>query len=643
MAVPLIPRAHLFGNPSRVSAEISPDGRQVSFLAPLEGVLNVWVGPAEDLEAARPVTRDRLRGIRFHAWLADARHVLWIQDEGGDENWRIYAVDTETGEQRDLTALEGVQARFIQGSWERRREVLIGLNDRDPQYHDVYLLDVPSGTRTLVEQNDRFAYYVADHDLTLRLAAEQTAEGGYALFRRVGETWEPLLEVDREDALTTGPLFVDRGDVAWFKDSRGRDTAALVGIHLETGEAEVLGESAKADVESVLVHPTERRVQAWSVNHERVSWTVRDPEVAESFAHLSTVERGDFAVVSRTRDDGTWIVAYTRDDGPATWVRYHRASRQADRLFTSRPELEGAPLVRMHPRVLRSRDGLDLVSYLTLPQEAGETGHPEHPLPMVLVVHGGPWARDTFGFQPIHQWLANRGYAVLSVNFRGSTGFGKDFLNAADHEWGRKMHEDLLDAVEWAIDEGIARRDAVSILGGSYGGYATLVGLAFTPEVFACGVDIVGPSNLETLLATIPPYWKPLFETFARRVGDPRTEEGRALLQERSPLHRVDAIARPLLIGQGANDPRVKQAESDQIVQAMQAKGIDVTYVRFPDEGHGFARPENNLAFYAVTEAFLSEVLGGRFEPLGEELAGSSIEVPAGAEHIPGLSEALES
>ena len=262
-------------------------------------------------------------------------------------------------------------------------------------------------------------------------------------------------------------------------------------------------------------------------------------------------------------------------------------------------------------------------------------------MPLALLVHGGPWGRDEWGYNPVYQLLANRGYAALSVNFRGSTGFGKEFINAANMEWGGKMHDDLIDAVRWAIDQGIADPERVAILGGSYGGYATLVGLTFTPEVFACGVDIVGPSNLETLLNTIPPYWQPQIELFANRVGDHRTEEGRKLLQQRSPLTYVDNIRRPLLIGQGANDPRVKQAESDQIVQAMQQKEIPVTYVLYPDEGHGFARPENNLSFFAVAEAFLAECLGGRHEPPGEDFAGSSITVPAGARHIPGLREAL--
>jgi dipeptidyl aminopeptidase/acylaminoacyl peptidase len=333
------------------------------------------------------------------------------------------------------------------------------------------------------------------------------------------------------------------------------------------------------------------------------------------------------------------------DNGPVRYYRYDREGQQAHFLFSNRKALEGMPLAKMSPVVIASRDGLNLVCYYTLPvgSDSNGDGRPDEPLPMVLVVHGGPWARDVWGYNAWHQWLTNRGYAVLSVNFRGSTGFGKTFINRSTREWGAKMHDDLIDAVHWAIQQGIADADRVAIMGGSYGGYATLVGLTFTPEMFACGVDIVGPSNLVTLIESIPPYWQPQVELWTTRVGDHRTEEGRAFLTKCSPLTYVDRIQRPLLIGQGANDPRVKQTESDQIVQAMQEKNIPVTYVLFPDEGHGFARPENRLSFNAVAEAFLSECLGGRYEPIDDDFKGSSITVPIGADVLPGLTEALPS
>jgi dipeptidyl aminopeptidase/acylaminoacyl peptidase len=332
-------------------------------------------------------------------------------------------------------------------------------------------------------------------------------------------------------------------------------------------------------------------------------------------------------VVSRSLDDRVWAVLYVMDNGPVRYYLYDRDQKEARFLFTNREALESAKLARMHPVVIPARDGLDLVSYLSLPRWMDEDGdgRPAAPLPMVLFVHGGPWARDSWGYHSYHQWLANRGYAVLSVNYRGSTGFGKSFINAGNLEWAGKMHDDLLDSVEWAVREGVAARDRIAIMGGSYGGYATLVGLTFTPDVFACGVDIVGPSNIQTLLETIPPYWAPMMKVFTTRVGDHRTEEGREFLASRSPITFVERISKPLLIGQGANDPRVKQSEADQIVEAMRAKSIPVTYVLYPDEGHGFARPENRLSFNAVTDEFLGAHLGGRVEPVGDDFEGSSL------------------
>ena len=383
-------------------------------------------------------------------------------------------------------------------------------------------------------------------------------------------------------------------------------------------------------------------VQAVAFNYDRVRWQVVDQAIAPDLEYLKTVNDGEINILSRTLDDSRWTVAFVNDDGPVRFYLYDRPKRTATLLFTNRPKLESTTLASMHAREIKSRDGLTLMSYLTLPvwTDPDGDGAPATPLPMVLYVHGGPWARDVWGFNSTHQLLANRGYAVLSVNFRASTGFGKKFLNAGNREWAGKMHEDLLDAVNWAVSAKVADAKQVAIMGGSYGGYATLAGLTFTPDVFAAGVDIVGPSNLITLLNTIPPYWAPQIELFTTRVGDHRTPEGKKFLESRSPLTLVDRIARPLLIAQGANDPRVKQAESDQIVSAMKAKNIPVVYALFPDEGHGFARPENNVAFMAITEAFLAQHLKGRAEPVGDAFKGSSVTIPQGRELIPGVAAA---
>jgi dipeptidyl aminopeptidase/acylaminoacyl peptidase len=430
------------------------------------------------------------------------------------------------------------------------------------------------------------------------------------------------------------------GKSMYFTETRGRDTGALVSIDLKTKKQTVLAEDPKADAGDVLLHPTKRNLQAVAFEYEREHWKILDKSIEKDLTNLAKLDGGEVRIGSRTLDDKTWIVATTSEQHPGRYYVWDRAKQKATFLFAVKPELEKQPLVKMHPVVIKARDGLDLVSYLTLPAAADPDGDGKAnaPVPMVLWVHGGPWSRDNWGYDTAHQLFANRGYAVLSVNYRGSTGFGKKFLNASNLQWAKAMHDDLLDAVDWAVKAGVTPRDKVCIGGGSYGGYATLVGLAMTPDVFACGVDIVGPSSLATLLASIPPYWAPFLAVFRTRVGDPDTTDGKALLAAASPLTHAAKIKRPLLIGQGANDPRVKQAESEQIVAAMKKHGLPVTYVVFPDEGHGFHRPENNTAFFAVTEAFLSAHLGGFYLPITpEEVKASTMQVKDGKDGVPGL------
>jgi dipeptidyl aminopeptidase/acylaminoacyl peptidase len=645
-SVALIPRQLIFGNPQKAMPAISPDGSQISFLAPHQGVLNIWVAPALNPAAAVPVTNDTTRGIRFYTWAFTSRHILYIQDKGGDENWRLYVVDLANATTTDLTPIEGIQARIQEVSPHFPTEVLVGLNDRDRQLHDLYRVDLLSGQRSLVAFNEGFVGFTTDDHFKVRLASRMTPMGGMEMLKPTQEgDWELFQKVGPEDVLTTTDFGFDQsGHFLYMGDSRGRDTSALFKLDMDSGSAELLAEDPRADLERVIIHPTERTLQAAIFDYDRKTWQVLDASIAPDLEVLRGVSDGDLSISSRTLDDRVWIVGFGVDAGAPRYYRYDRSTRQADFLFTTRPELEGKPLAQMHPVIIPSRDGMNLVSYYTLPVDRVKEGsdRPDQPLPLVLFVHGGPWARDVWGYHSFHQWLANRGYAVLSVNFRGSTGFGKAFTNAGNLEWGAKMHADLVDAVQWAVSAGIADPAKVAIMGGSYGGYATLVGLTFTPDLFACGVDIVGPSNLVTLLETIPPYWAPMLQVFTTRVGDHRSEQGRAFLTSRSPLSYVDQIRKPLLIGQGANDPRVKQAEADQIVQAMQARGIPVTYLLYPDEGHGFARPENNLSFNAVTEAFFSRWLGGRCEPFGSDLNGSSLQVQTGAEFVPNLGETLQ-
>jgi dipeptidyl aminopeptidase/acylaminoacyl peptidase len=619
-------------------------------LAPVEGILNVWVAPIDDLASARPVTDDKVRDIRGYSWAYTGEHILYSQDKGGDENWHLYATEVATAATKDLTPIDGIHAQLENASDRFPEELLVGINDRNPQLHDVYRVNLLTAERELVQENPGVAGFVTDDDFAVRFAITFTPEGGQLMLapRRDAEgkveDWEEFLRIGPEDATSTGPAGFDKsGRVLYMIDSRDRNTSALFALNLDSGEQTLIAEDDRADVGEVLAHPTEKTVEAVGFTYARREWKILDDAIRADLEYLESVEDGELIVTSRSLDDQQWTVAYMLDDGPYKYYRYDRANRKAHFLFNSRDDLQQYPLAKMHTPIIDSRDGLPLVSYLTLPvgSDPDGDGVPDQALPMVLDVHGGPWARDDWGFNPTHQWLADRGYAVLSVNYRGSTGFGKEFVNAANREWAGKMHDDLIDAVNWAVDQGIAQRDKVAIMGGSYGGYATLVGLTFTPEAFACGVDIVGPSSLVTLLQNIPPYWAPMMPVMERRVGTVATEEGREELLARSPLQKVDQIQRPLLIGQGANDPRVTQLEADQIVHAMEAKQIPVTYVLYPDEGHGFSGEQNRMAFNAVTEAFLAEHLGGQFEPIGDDFKGSSIHVPTGAVNVPGLLDAL--
>lgn len=646
---PLIPRVAIFGNPERAQARISPKGDVISFLAPLNGYLNVFVVPVGGkLEDARPVTRDAARGIRKHFWAADGAHILYLQDSAGDENWRLHSVDIATGEDKDLTPLPGVQAQVIGMSRAEPEAVLVGLNDRDPKWHDVYKINLKTGQRALVQRNtERFSSFIADRDNIIRLAMRSMPDGAvqvHAFMLQGG--WKQMFDIPFEDSLTTYPIgFTADGKRFLMLDSMGRDKAALVSVDAMTGDKTVIGENRRADVSDVWVDPQTFEAEAYASEYLKNEWTGVDDVARADIAFLDQQLAGEPIVVSRADDDARWIVV---EDGPTTPLKVYLYERTPQKkltpLFDQRPALAGAPLQPMIPVEIQSSDGQTLVSYLTLPpgSDANGDGAPEKPVPLVINVHGGPWYRDSYGYNPEHQWLANRNYAVLSVNFRGSTGFGKAFINLGNKEWGGAMQRDLTDAMNWAIARGITTADKVAIYGASYGGYATLVGLTATPQQYACGVDVVGPSNLKTLLESIPPYWESTRNEFHLRVGDPTKADGAALLQERSPLSRAGAIVRPLLIAQGANDPRVKQAEAEQIVSAMRTRQLPVTYVLYPDEGHGFARPQNRISFYAMTEGFLQSCLGGRVEPIGRDFEGSSLEVKQGADRIPGLAEAIQ-
>lgn len=622
---PLIPRDVLFGNPVRTAPRLSPDGTRLAWIAPdKKNVLQVWVktiGKDDD----KVVTADKKRGIRQYFWAEDNRTLLYMQDTDGDENFHIYGVDLSTGNVRDYTPLQGVRAGLVGMDEKFPNEILVQLNARNRETFDAYRLNLETGALVLDTENPGdVAAWMADDDFKIRLGEVSTAEGGTELRVRddVKSPWRSWMKVGPEENL--GALdFTKDGKSLFIQSSIGSDTAGVRERNLATGAEKLIAASPDVDSGDVMIHPQKRIVEAVSFEPGRRQWKVIDPTVQADFDALAKVHDGDFSIVSRDRADKTWLVAYTSDRGPVSFYSWDRGAKKSTFLFTAQPKLENLTLAEMKAVVIPARDGLKLNSYLTLP-----AGVPAKNLPMVLFVHGGPWARDNWGYNPYAQWFANRGYACLQVNFRGSTGYGKKFLNAGNKEWGLKMHDDLIDAVDWAIAQGYADPKRVAIYGGSYGGYSALAGVTFTPEKFACSVDIVGPSNIRTLLNTIPPYWKPMLAQFSVRVGDINNEKDAELIKNASPLFKADKIKRPLLIGQGANDPRVKQAEAEQIVDAIIKNSGNVTCVVYPDEGHGFARPENRIDFNARAEAFLGTHLGGRTEPVtGGKVPGSTAEV----------------
>lgn len=631
----MIPRAQLFGNPSIAAPSISPDGRWLAWAASADKVMNLWVAPRGDMGAARQVTFDQRRGVVGHSWSQDSAYLLFSQDTDGDENFKLHAVELASGAQRCLTPTVDARASIAHISRTSPGRILVNLNGRDKRYADLYTLDLASGEMALVAENPGFAGFIVDDSYTVRFAVGPTADGGRQLLEPSGDgSWTTCSVADPEDARNTGWSHLDAdGTTLYAFDSRGRDTAALVAIDLSTRATTVLGASPLADVSSMLLDMATYRPVAYWIHHERPTIHVLDESVRADVAFLNAQELGQWNIASRTLDDQVWLVGSASDtQAGVTWV-YDRATRSLERLFLHRPELQGLPMARMQSTVVRSRDGLDLVCYLTLPREA-DTGEPlraRSPQPLVLLVHGGPWDRDRFGFNSMHQLLANRGYAVMNVNFRSSTGFGKQFINAGNGEWGRKMDDDLDDAVDWAVGAGIADPRRMAIVGGSYGGFAVLSALTKRPGRYACGVDIVGPSNLVSLLKAIPPHWEHERQMLYRAVGNPTTPEGMADLNARSPLHAAGNIADALMIAQGANDPRVPQSESDQMVDSLMSRGIPVTYLLFPDEGHGFSREPNRLIFNAMMEAFLARHLGGGLEPFEiEDFVGNTMQVQQG-------------
>jgi len=622
---PLIPRDTLFGNPEKTLPKISPDGKRLAWIAPDDkNVLQVWVKTVGGSDG-KVVTADKKRGIRSYFWAEDNKTLIYLQDADGDENWHVYGVDLKSGNVRDYTPFQGVRATISAIDPAFPDEVLVEMNLRDRKAMDVHRLNLATGALVLDTENPGDVVgWGADAKFQVRAAQVATPEGGTEI--RIRDTpkspWKSWMKVGPEEILGFEDFTAD-GRSAILTSSIGNDTARVVERDIATGAEKVIASSPEVDAGTLVIHPTRHVVQAVAFAPGRSRWTVVDPQVKADFEEIAKLSDGDFSLVNRDSADTHWLVSFSSDRGPVRYYDWDRTAKKGAFLFVHQPKLEGLQLAEMKPVVIKSRDGLSLNSYLTLP-----AGVSPRNLPMVLYVHGGPWARDVWGYSSTPQWFANRGYAVLQVNYRGSTGYGKKFLNAGNRQWGLKMHDDLIDAMDWAVQQGIADPSKVAIYGGSYGGYAALAGVTFTPDKFACAVDIVGPSNLTTLVHAIPPYWKPLRNVFDVRMGNVDDPKDADLVKSASPLFKADRIQRPLLIGQGANDPRVNKAESEQIVSAIEKNGGKVTYVIYSDEGHGFARPDNRIDFNARAEAFLGGCLGGRVEPMaGERQPGSTATV----------------
>jgi dipeptidyl aminopeptidase/acylaminoacyl peptidase len=643
--VPVIPKSVIFGNPARAVPLVSPDGKMIAWSAPYKGVLNIWVAEIGNLDNARVVTNSKDRPLTMFQW-DFTNNILYYKDVGGNENYHAFRVDLITGEDKDL--LPGMDSRSLifKLSCDHPELIAIATNARKPENLDVKKVNMLTGEIELIYQNDDSTIIEMDDDFNIKVGTRVLPDGTGQIVKMNDGKWEIKEAISADDINFTQILFLDKkGKFLFMQDSRTQDTSEIIKVNTETWEKTLVDFDPKSNVIDWIFSRSTKELVAIAYDHDKKYWKTLNESFKADMEFLSKLEDGEFSVDGMSQDDCIWIVTYNRDNGPVKYFLYDRSKRETEFLFSNRPVLESVLLSRMHPRIIRTKDGLDLVCYVSLPawMDCNDDGIPDQPIPMVINVHGGPAARDFWGYDGIHQFLTNRGYAVMSVNYRGSYGFGKRFLRLGDGQWGGKMQDDINDAMDWAISQKIAIPDKVCIFGGSYGGYAVLAGMTMTPERFACGVDIVGVSNLITFIKSIPPYWKPFIESLKQQVGgDPDTDAGQAFLKSRSPLTYSDMIQKPLLIGHGFNDPRVKVAESEQIVKSMQDKKIPVTYCLYPDEGHGFARPENKLSFFAIVENFLARNLGGRAEPFtADDFKGSSIEVKAGKELFEGLEQLL--
>lgn len=606
----MIPREILFGNPEKVGPQLSPDGSMIAYIAPVDAVLNLWV-MNRDLSEPRQLTYDTNRGVTNYFWAENGTDILYMQDEAGEENTHVYRLNVATGDVVDLTPFEGVKAYVSATDEDQPNTILIETNDQNPMFFDVYSCNLETGELTMVADNpgtdengDMVLGFMPDEDMNIRMYYAINADTGFiTVYHRwdADSAWEELQSFSSNDEW--GPRsFTKDGKGIYLTSNLESNLSAFYYMDLETGEQTYITSDDKADVGGVGFDPHTGEPRSISFNYLRRRREILSESIAPDMDFLAEFHEGDFGTSSRDNADSTWIVVYYTIDNPAVYYLYDRTDQSMVEMFTAIPALADYQLAAVEPVEITSRDGFILPSYLTLPDD-GFYG--EGPYPTIMYVHGGPWARDYYGYEPFCQLFANRGFAVLQVNFRGSTGFGKEFLNAGNQQWGKDMQNDITDGVAWAIENGYADPERVVILGGSYGGYATLAGAAFTPELYCAAVDFFGPSNLNTFMETVPPYWKPLKAMMDIRVGNPENEADRLRLEETSPLNFAENMTMPMFIVQGENDPRVVIEESDQMVAALREIGTEVLYVVYGEEGHGFAHEENRLDFAGRVEEFL--------------------------------------
>jgi dipeptidyl aminopeptidase/acylaminoacyl peptidase len=626
---PVVDRELFFGNPEISGAQISPNGKYITFMKPWKDTRNIWIkGVDEPFNAARLLTTETKRPIPGYFWTYDSKYILFVKDNDGDENFNLYAVDpaasaaagAEAPAARDLTGLKGIRVIPYDLPKKSPDTVYIGLNDRDKAWHDLYKLTISTGEKTLIRKNtDRLTGWVFDLDGNLRLATRSADNGDTEILRVDADKFTRIYSCNVFE--TCNPVRFQKGNkLVYMETNKGADMdlVALALLDPATGEAKIVetdplkkvdfGGAVFSEVTDDLIATVYADDQWMRRYFKDKKWEADHNWIASKFPGM------ELALGSRTLDEKVLLFTVFSDTEPGVTYLYDRGSRKYVKQYVVRDKLPRTALAHMKVVHYPSSDGLVIPAYLTIPE--GSTGKN---LPLLVTPHGGPWARDMWGYNVWAQFWANRGYAVLQPNFRGSTGYGKKFLDAGNLEWGRLMQDDITWGVKYLEAQGIADPKHVGIMGGSYGGYATLAGVTFTPDLYAAGVDYVGPSNLATLLESFPPYWEAGRKMFYKRMGDPTTEEGKKLIHDRSPLFFADKIKTPLLVVQGANDPRVNKREADQIVIALRDRGFPVEYIVAPDEGHGFARPQNNLAMYMAAEKFLAKHLGGRYQEGGSD------------------------